>query len=85
MPDPAKTDYYLDISDEVCPITFVKTKLLLERVEPGRRVKIRLKGAEPRENVPRSVEEMGHRILACTPESGEEDDGFYILEIETRG
>ena len=50
-----KNDYFLDITNEVCPITFVKTKLLIERVGSGAIVRVRLKGAEPLHNVPRSV------------------------------
>jgi len=35
----------------------------------GKLAEVRLKGAEPLENVPRSVEEHGHEILALRPES----------------
>lgn len=83
MPAPQETDYFLDISAEVCPMTFVKTKLLLERMPPGSVARVRLQGAEPLENVPRSVQEMGHRILACDPEgAGEDRDGPHVLVIE---
>jgi TusA-related sulfurtransferase len=78
-----ETDYFLDISDEVCPMTFVKTKLLLERVPPGGTVKVRLRGREPLENVPRSVQDSGHTVLACTPEAGQ-PDGTYLLVVERR-
>ena len=30
-----KVDCFLDITSEVCPMTFVKTKLMLERLAPG--------------------------------------------------
>lgn len=62
-------------------MTFVKTKLLLERMPPGSTARVRLQGAEPLENVPRSVEEMGHRILECVPED-DTPDGIHILKIE---
>lgn len=77
MPAAEETDYYLDITAEVCPMTFVKTKLLLERVPAGAVVKVRLRGAEPLENVPRSVQEMGHRILDCVAD----EDGSHLLTV----
>lgn len=76
-----ETDYFLDITGEVCPMTFVKTKLLLERMPPGSTAKVRLQGTEPLENVPRSVQEMGHRILACAPEDGAGEE-VHVLVIE---
>ncbi len=66
-------DFFLDITSEVCPLTFVKTKLLIERISPGQTVEIRLKGAEPLENVPRSVTDHGHTVLCLEPENP--DDG----------
>jgi len=27
------SDYFLDITDKMCPMTFVKTKLLVERMQ----------------------------------------------------
>lgn len=81
VPASENMDYFLDISAEVCPMTFVKTKLLLERMPPGSIAKVRLRGTEPLENVPRSVEEMGHRILNCAPDEDAGDDG-YILTIK---
>jgi len=49
----ADVDYFIDITAEVCPLTFVKTKLLIERMRPGEVAEVRLKGQEPLENVPR--------------------------------
>lgn len=62
-------DHRLDITSDVCPMTFVKTKLLLERIKPGEIVEIRLTGDEPLANVPRSVTEHGHQVIACDPET----------------
>lgn len=77
-------DYFLDISQEVCPITFVRTKLLLERMAEGEVVEVRLKGGEPLDNVPRSAAELGHRIIDCRPEDGAGPDGVHRLLIEKR-
>jgi TusA-related sulfurtransferase len=59
----AHSDYQLDITGEVCPMTFVRTKLLLERMTPGQVASIRLRGGEPLDNVPRAVRDHGHEVL----------------------
>ncbi len=74
-------DYTLDITAEVCPLTFVKTKLLIEKMRPGQVAEVRLKGAEPLGNVPRSVGELGHEILSMIAEDGEPATGIHRLRI----
>ncbi len=74
-------DFFLDITQEVCPLTFVKTKLLLERMAPGQTVAVRLRGAEPLENVPRSVRDHGHSVLSLYVEEPEAPDITHILVI----
>jgi TusA-related sulfurtransferase len=63
--------YFLDITGEVCPMTFVKTRLLIERMPEGATAEILLKGSEPVENVPASVAELGHDILALEAADGD--------------
>lgn len=69
----------LDITGEVCPLTFVKTKLLIEKMKVGETLEVRLKGVEPLRNVPKSVRELGHDVLSLLPESGQEGDGVHRL------
>ena len=57
----------IDITREVCPMTYVRTKLALESLPPGALLEVRLKGDEPLRNVPRSAREEGHEILALEP------------------
>ena len=52
-----------DITDKVCPLTFVKTKVALEELDDGEVIAIRMNDGEPVQNVPRSVKEEGHQIL----------------------
>jgi len=59
---------FLDITNDICPMTFVRTKLLIEKMRPGERAEVRLQGAEPLLNVPRSVREIGHDVISMTPE-----------------
>ncbi len=77
------TDYYLDISDEVCPMTFVKTRLSVEKMSAGEILEVRLRGEEPLQNVPDSLRELGHRIVSLTPEEGAE--GTWRLVVEKTG
>ena len=75
-------DYYLDITNDVCPMTFVRTKLLIERMEPGQTVEVRLQSGEPLINVPRSVREMGHEVISLEPINGSQaQDGVHLLVI----
>lgn len=74
-------DYVLDITRDVCPLTFVKTKLLLERMAAGQTAEIRLKGTEPLENVPRSVREHGHEVLSLEPDA---DGECFTLSVRKR-
>lgn len=75
-----ETDHFIDISGEICPMTFVKTKLLIERMKPGETAQLRLQGQEPLDNVPRSIEDYGHTILRLEPEEkNAASDAIHIL------
>ena len=76
-----KPNYYLDITNEVCPLTFVKTKLVIEKMQSGESLEVRLKGQEPLRNVPRSVRELGHIIIFLDPEPGEGPNGVHRLRL----
>lgn len=71
------TPQYLDITGDICPITFVRTKLALERLQPGEILQVRLKGGEPLRNVPRSAREQGHEVLSVEPS----DSGTHTIVI----
>lgn len=74
-------DFFIDITSDVCPLTFVKTKLLIEKMDMGQIAEVRLKGREPLENVPRSVAEHGHSVLSMDPEdpAGAADDVHRLV------
>ncbi len=69
--------HYLDITGDICPITFVRTKLALERLQPGELLQVRLKGNEPLKNVPRSASEQGHAVVSLEPS----DSGTHTLVL----
>lgn len=74
-------DLFLDITSEVCPLTFVKTKLLVERMAVGQTLEVRLNAGEPLENVPRSLAELGHTILAVEAETPDDPAGVHRLRM----
>ena len=63
-----KPQYSLDITTDICPITMVKTKLLLEDMPVGSIAVIRLNSGEPLDNVPRTLRDHGHEVLELEPE-----------------
>lgn len=67
----------IDITAEVCPMTFVRTKLKLERMRAGEILRVRLRGDEPLRNVPRAARDEGHVILAI-----EGDGDAHIVTIQ---
>ncbi len=77
LPQVACFDHEIDITNRLCPMTFVHTRLALEKIRPGQVLRVRLKGQEPRTNVPRSVIDLGHSIRSIN----DEPDGTTILMI----
>ena len=56
-------------------MTFVKTRLLIEKMSVGDVATVLLRGEEPIENVPASVAELGHTVLEMAPARFETDCG----------
>ena len=77
---PVIADQALDITGEVCPMTFVRTKLALEKMAPGQTLNIRLRDGEPRHNVPRALRDHGHEVLV---EQRVADDVFELVVRKT--
>ncbi len=57
-------DRSLDITAETCPMTFVRTRLALDRMKTGETLLVLLRGAEPLANVPRTAREQGHEVVS---------------------
>lgn len=77
----SQTTHELDITGEVCPMTFVRTKLRLERMAEGEILRVRLRDGEARVNVPRALADHGHEILRLEAENAE----VWTLEVRKRG
>ena len=71
----------VDITDVVCPVTFVKTKVALEELEDGQILQVHLNDGEPVQNVPRSVKDEGHQVLKLK----DNEDGTFELYIRKVG
>lgn len=76
-----KADETVDITDVVCPVTFVKTKVALEELDDGQILQVHLNDGEPVQNVPRSVKDEGHKILKLR----DNGDGTYELFVKKVG
>lgn len=76
-----KFDDTVDITDVVCPVTFVKAKVALEELDEGQILSIRMNDGEPVQNVPRSIKEEGHQILKLDYN----EDGTYTLYVKKAG
>ena len=78
MTDTGTVDQELDITSEVCPMTFVRTRLALDRMRPGQVLRVLLRGEEPLRNVPRTAREQGHEVLSL------ETDGHGVATLLLR-
>lgn len=80
MADYTVTDT-VDITDVVCPVTFVKAKVALEELDDGAVLAVHMNDGEPVQNVPRSIKEEGHQILKLL----NNNDGTYDLIVRKVG
>ncbi|MDD1750095.1 MAG: sulfurtransferase TusA family protein [Methanothrix sp.] len=60
----------LDLRGEVCPYTFVRTKLRLEELDSGQDLTILLDDPQATANVSKSLRSEGHEILSLLAVSG---------------
>lgn len=66
----------LDLRGTPCPLNFVRTKLHLERMEPGGLLEVWLDPGEPIEQVPDSLRMEGYPI-----EGIEQRSEFFALQV----
>jgi TusA-related sulfurtransferase len=66
----------LDLRGVICPYNFIKTKLKLETMKEGQVLSVLLDEGDPIRNVPQSVQNEGHTILAV-----EQRDRVYRVLI----
>lgn len=61
-----KVDQELNLRGEVCPYTFVKSKLALEELEVGQVLRVIVDNPRSAEDVPRSLANEGNTVLEVT-------------------
>ena len=81
MAESYTVDETVDITDVVCPVTFVKAKVALEELDEGQVLSVHMHDGEPVQNVPRSIKEEGHQILKLI----DNGDGTYDLIVRKVG
>ncbi len=56
----------LDVTREHCPMTFVKTKIALSKLNSGDQLEVLVTEGEPLENIPKSSTEQGYNVLGIS-------------------
>lgn len=77
--DLAEIHETLDVTADRCPMTFVRTRLRLDRMAAGQVLEVRFAGREPAENLPRSARELGHDVLALEFDESEAFRGRMVV------
>jgi TusA-related sulfurtransferase len=76
-----KVDRELNLRGEVCPYTFVKSKLALEELEVGQILRVIVDNPRSAEDVPRSLTNEGNTVLEVVQILG----GEWAITIQKRG
>ncbi len=53
----------IDVRRDRCPMTFVRVRLMLDKIPSGACLEVLFSGEEPARNLPRSASELGHAVL----------------------
>jgi tRNA 2-thiouridine synthesizing protein A len=70
----------LDIRGEVCPFTFVRTKLALEALPIGAHLRVITDHEPASRNIPRSATEWGQEVVGVVPLSA----GIWAIDLRRR-
>jgi sulfite reductase (ferredoxin) len=76
---PSQVPVY-DLRGVMCPMNYVKTKLKLEMMDHGEQLEVWLDAGEPIKNVPVSLRNDGHKILAEEPLEPEQNHFKILVE-----
>jgi len=70
----------LDLRGVMCPLNYVKTKLKLEMMDDGERLEVWLDAGDPIKNVPMSLRNDGHKVIAEDPLEADEQHFKVLVE-----
>ena len=76
-----KEKIFLDITKDKCPITFVKTKIALEKLKSNQYLNVYIKKGEALDGLPSSLKELGYQINNKI----KINDDVFSLEISKNG
>lgn len=71
----------VDITDVICPVTFVKVMAALDELTDGEILRVLMNGGEPIQNIPRSLKDDGHRVTSVEANA----DGTFSLTVVKGG
>lgn len=77
------SDKRIDIRGEVCPYTFIKSKLAIEEMAPGQLLEVVVSHLPAVENVPRSMENEGHEVVSVEQETS--SDWKIVIRKKAEG
>ena len=75
-----KEKILLDITNDKCPITFVKTKIALEKLKSNQYLNVYVKEGEALDGLPSSLKELGYQIYNKV----KINDDVFSLEISKK-
>jgi tRNA 2-thiouridine synthesizing protein A len=79
-PGDGAPDATVDLCGEVCPFTFVRTKLALEALPLGGVLRVVIDHAPAARNIPRSAAEWGQEVLGVAAL----DDRRWAIDLRRR-
>ena len=71
-------DLEIDVTSDICPMTYVRTRLALDRLQIGQVLGVMLRGEEPARSVPETARLQGHEVLE------EAVDGVGLVRVAIR-
>jgi tRNA 2-thiouridine synthesizing protein A len=77
---PGDASHELDLVGELCPFTFVRTKLALEELPTGARLRVIVDHEPATRNIPRSAAEWGQEVIGVTGLS----PGIWAIDLRKR-
>ena len=78
-----KVDRTLDIKGQVCPLTFVRSKLAIEKMAIGEVLEIIVDHRPAAVNVPRSMEHEGQTVLGVE-QTGETEWRLFVRKVRQK-
>jgi tRNA 2-thiouridine synthesizing protein A len=76
----ATNNKYIDVCKEKCPMSFVKVKLMLEKISSGNKLEIKFQGEETLKRLPKSILDSGHKIIYLKKESSLSEVYYLLIE-----